>query len=849
MGTMLRGRCVGVLFALALVAPAFAQNQSVEQMLSVLPPRELGPGTMGGRIMDIAVYEKEPRIFYVGGSSGGAWRTDNGGMTFRPVWHQEGSGSVGSIAISQKNPDVIWIGSGEPASRNSTLVGDGVYKSLDGGKTWEHVGLKNSRQIGRVILHPTDENTVWVAALGNLWGPNDERGVYNTTDGGKTWTRTLFVNDTTGAVDLDIDPKNPNVLYASMWERRRWPWDVMTRGAGSGMYKSTDGGKTWKKVTRGLPGGDLGRIGVDVNHSDPKHLVAVVDAVQGGVYQSDDAGESWRRTANLNPRPFYFSEIKQDPSDRNRVYVLGVSLHISTDGGRTFREGNDNVHSDWHSMWIDPSDSNHIIVGTDGGPYQTRDRAQTWELFTQIAMGHFYAVHADMRRPYWVYGGLQDNGGWAGPTQTRRGFVGPENWISLSGGDGFTVLADPNDWTTVYTESQGGAVQRVDQLRGGGRSIRPRGENLRWNWHTPIALSPFNSRTVYVGSQHLHRSMDRGDNWETISPDLTTNDKSKQVVPQGDIQSTAENHTTIVSIAESPRTPGVIWVGTDDGNVQVTQDGGKTWTNTTPNIPEAPPFTYVSSVSPSRFEAGRCFVTLDGHRNNDYETWAFVTDDFGKTWKRVGGDLKDAGAAYVIREGVLNPDYLVLGTENFLYVSLDRGVTWGRYKTGNWPTVRMNDVFLHPRDNDALVATHGRSVWQLPFRVFEYLTEANLAKPLYVAPASDVLYLGRTPRGWFGGDRGWAAPNSQPGTLITYHVNGEGAERANIEILRADGTRVAQLAGPGTKGLQAVPWRPNSAQVPAGDYSVVVTVGEEKAQGSVKIIDLTDTLNHEVGLE
>jgi photosystem II stability/assembly factor-like uncharacterized protein len=356
---MLRGRCVGVLFALALVAPAFAQNQSVEQMLSVLPPRELGPGTMGGRIMDIAVYEKEPRIFYVGGSSGGAWRTDNGGMTFRPVWHQEGSGSVGSLAISQKNPDVIWIGSGEPASRNSTLVGDGVYKSLDGGKTWEHVGLKDSRQIGRVIIHPTDENTVWVAALGNLWGPNDERGVYKTTDGGKTWTRTLFVNDTTGAVDLDIDPKNPNVLYASMWERRRWPWDVMTRGAGSGFYKSTDGGKTWKKVTRGLPGGDLGRIGVDVNHSDPKHLVAVVDAVQGGVYQSDDAGESWRRTANLNPRPFYFSEIKQDPSDKNRIYVLGVSLHISTDGGKTFRESSDNVHSDWHSMWIDPTDSNH----------------------------------------------------------------------------------------------------------------------------------------------------------------------------------------------------------------------------------------------------------------------------------------------------------------------------------------------------------------------------------------------------------------------------------------------------------------------------------------------------------
>jgi len=815
-------------------------------MLGQLQPRELGPGTMGGRIMDLAVIQNDPRIFYIGAASGGAWRTTNGGTTFTPVFSKEGSGNVGSLAVSQRNHNLLWVGTGEPSSRNSTTYGDGVYKSTDGGQTWKNMGLGESRQIGRVLIHPQDDDTVFVAALGQLWGPNEERGIYKTTDGGESWKRVLYVDENTGGVDLDIDPKNPRNMIACMWERRRSPWNISTRGGGSAMFRSTDGGNTWTKVVRGLPT-MMGRSGVNYYHKDPRIAYAVVDGLNGGIYRTDDGGESWTRRSILNPRPFYFSEIFVDPNNEQRIYVLGVSLHISNDGGRTFREQSDNVHSDWHAFWIDPADSNHLIAGTDGGVSQSRDGATTWESFTAMPLGQFYHVSADMRKPYWVYGGLQDNGSWAGPTQTRRGGVIAENWMSVGGGDGFTVYADPNDWTTVYSESQGGSISRTDVLRGGGRSIRPPGQGHRFNWHTPFILSPHNSQTIYVGAQYLFKSVNRGNTWEQISPDLTTNDPSKLNPPVGDIQSSAENHCTIVSISESPRIPGVIWAGTDDGNLQVTRDGGKTWTNVRPNVQGVPEFTYVRTVEASRHADGRCYVAFDGHRNNDYKPYIYVTEDYGQTWKKLSDGMAQNASTYVCREGVVNPDLLFVGTEYGIYASIDRGESWAKYTTGTWPTVRVDDFFLHPREHDLVIATHGRSIWIVPIRALELLGSSQRSEKLVAVRPGDVYRLGRVAAGWFGGDRSWVSRNTQPGTVLYYWMS-EGAEgRAAIRIEAPDGSNPINLTGTANKGLNSVAI--NGQQLQPGDYSVTVTVGDLTSRTMLRVEDLTGDLDHNIGLE
>ncbi|MBX3097755.1 MAG: hypothetical protein KF812_12935 [Fimbriimonadaceae bacterium] len=834
-------------FALAVTSFAQPGDATLAQMLTELQPRELGPGTMGGRIMDLAVIEDDPRIFYLGAAAGGVWRTTNGGMTFEPIFSQEGSGSVGAIAVSQKNHDLIWVGTGEASSRNTTLYGDGIYKSTDGGKSWKKMGLPDSRQIGKIRIDPNNDDVVFVAALGQLWGPNSERGLFKTTDGGATWKKVLYVDENTGAVDVDIDPKNPKNMIACLWDRRRNAWNVQTRGGGSAMYRSTDGGNTWTKVSRGLPQ-QIGRMGVDYYFSNPKVVYATIDGLDGGVFKSVDGGESWSRQSNLNPRPFYFSEIRVSPRNENRLYVLGVSLHISTDGGHTFRQQNDNVHSDWHAFWIDENDGNHLIAGTDGGVSQSRDGANTWESFTQMPLGQFYHVSADNRKPYWVYGGLQDNGSWAGPTQTRRGGVIAENWMSVGGGDGFTVYPDPNDWTTVYSESQGGALQRQDVLRGGGRSIRVRDQDLRFNWHTPFILSPHNSQTIYVGSQYLYKSVNRGDIWQRISPDLTTNDPTKQLPPVGDIQSSAENHCTIVAISESPRIPGVIWVGTDDGNVQVTEDGGATWTNVRPNVPGVPQFTYVRTVEASRHADGRCYVAFDGHRNNDYKPYVYVTEDYGKSWKALSDNLPLSSSTYVCREGIINPDLLVVGGEFGMCFSIDRGESWAKYQTGNWPTVRVDDFYLHPRENDLVIATHGRSLWTVPIRALELTTPSNRNEKLVAFRPQDIYKLGRIFSGWFGGDRSWMSRNTQPGTILHYWMADGADGRAQIRIENPDGTGgLPVLSGTANKGLNSVSINGNVIQ--PGDYGVTVSVGELTARTSLHVEDVTEALRHDIGLD
>lgn len=832
---------------LAAAASALAQAQTPPAPATIDPsklpadflanvaPRSLGPTTMGGRIMDVAVYDEEPRIFYVATASGGLWKTVNGGMNFEPIFQKESTVALGAAAISQNDPKRLWVGTGEGSSRNSTSWGDGVYKSLDAGKTWSNVGLKESRHIPRIVLHPKNEDVVYVAALGPLWGAGAERGVYKTTDGGKNWARTLAVDDRTGFADLAMSPKNPDELLAAAWERMRTPYSWTSGGPGSGLYKTRDGGKTWRKVTKGLPDGPLGRIGLSYYRRDPRIVYAVVEAAFGGIFKSTDGGDSWTRVNVMNPRPFYFSTIQVDPNNPDVVYVLGVQFHRSVDGGRTFRSLAASMHSDHHAIWIDPDDSNHLIVGNDGGPSQSRDWGETWEHLNSLAIGQFYAIGFDLRKPYWVYGGLQDNGSWGGPTQTLDGFVEYFHWTNVGGGDGFYVQVDPNDWRTVYSESQGGSASRLDQLTGARRSIRPpapRGETYRFNWNTPIHLSPHNSRIVYIGGNKLFRSLNRGDNWQAISPDLTTNDPFKTVRGQGVTpeDTSAENHCTIVTIGESPRRAGVIWVGTDDGQIQVTQDGGTTWANVTANVPGLPKNTWCTRVTPSKFVDGRCYATFDGHRNNDVNPYVYVTEDFGKTWTSLAAGIPRHHSCHVIKEGERNRNLLYLGTEMGLWVSLDRGKSWLPFRSGAFPTVIVHDVAVHPRDLDLIVGTHGRSIWIIPVSALEQLSMDDLAKEVVLCRPAPSYLLGRVAGRWFGGDRGWRSPNTQPSCTIYYYLRTEAAVDPRITITDIDGTRVAQLNGSRKPGLNAVVWggRGEGGVTRAGEYKVTLTVGDDE---------------------
>ncbi|HJP82106.1 MAG TPA: hypothetical protein VJ835_01255 [Fimbriimonadaceae bacterium] len=860
---------LAVLASLVICSPAQFEGQSRQtgmwsNILSALRPRSLGPTNMGGRIMDIAVYGPRPQLFYVATASGGLWKTENGGTTVKPVFQNETSVGLGAVAVSQKDPNLVWVGTGEASSRNSAIWGDGIYKSTDGGATWKNMGLKETMHIAKIVVDPRDDNTVVVAALGHLWGPNPERGVYRTTDGGKTWSQVLKVDNSTGAADLVQNPKNPNEMLCAMWTRERKAYDFTSGGPGSGLYKSTDGGKTWRKITKGLPDTTIGRIGLSYFYSDPKNVVATVEVKpkdaserQGGtsmnggaIYLSKDGGESWTRQSNLNPRPFYFSLPRWDPTDINRIYVGGVNLHVSDDMGKTFRALNVAIHADNHALWIDPKDNNTLYIGNDGGTYISRDRAVKWTHVNNIVASQFYAVAFDMRKPYWVYGGLQDNGSWGYPTQTIRGGSSWYDAYNVGGGDGFHVQVDPNDWTTLYSESQGGAVSRQDQKNGGGRSIRPRvatGEPpLRFNWSTPIALSPHNSTTVYIGANKLFKSVNRGDSWKAISPDLTTNDPNKNRPGQNSVSpedTGAERHCTIITISESPAKPGLIWVGTDDGLIWVTKDDGVNWENVTNNVPDLPKFTWCSRVTASKYVEGRCYATFDGHRNDDFKPYVYVTEDFGKTWSKLDSGLTQGDPAYVIREGLQNPDLLILGSEMSLRFSLDRGKNWVRF-VNDFPTVAVHDAIIHPRDQDLVIATHGRGIWTVDISPLEQLTAENMAKDVFVAKPQPVYNLGRMSGTPWDGDAVYLSPNTQPGTTIFYWLKAKATGEVKVSVQDAAGTQITELTGTGTEGLNAVRWnaRIRGRIADPGDYRVVVTVGGKEYTTSIKV-DKADWLD------
>jgi photosystem II stability/assembly factor-like uncharacterized protein len=784
-----------------------------EMALKNLSWRAIGPAIMGGRIDDFAVVESNPDIVYVGVASGGLWKTVNAGTTWEPIFDNEAVSTIGDMAIAPSDPSIIYVGTGESNNRQSSSWGNGMYKSLDSGKTWVHIGLEETEHIGRVVVHPANPNVAYVAAAGHLWGSNKERGVYKTTDGGKTWTLVLFINQDTGVNDIAMDPQSPDTLYAGAYQRRRTAFGFNGGGPDGAIYKTIDGGATWKKLAKGLPyekGGDVGRIGLTVYLRNPNIVYALVEHKDGGIFRSEDKGETWNKMSSTNPRAMYYSQVIVDPNNDLRIWVLGAPVYYSEDGGKTFTQNRgQRIHGDYHAMWINPNDSNHMIAGTDGGIHWTDDGGRTWDFVNTIPLGQFYELAVDMQKPYRVCGGLQDNGSWCGPSSTlfTRG-ISNDEWENVGGGDGFYVQIDPTDPDILYSESQDGNVSRRNLKTSESKLIRPRekeGEpRFRFQWNSPIVISAHDPKTIYYGGNFLFKSVDRGDNWTKAGPDLTTGvDRNALPImgrkPDRDVLSLNDgvnSYPCITTISESPRSPQVLWAGTDDGNLQVTRDGGSTWKNVAEKVPGVPKGTYVSRVEASHHAEGTAFVTFDGHRGNDFNTYVFMTTDYGETWKNIGAGLpKDRGTASVIREHYRNPNLLFVGTEYAAYASWDRGATWTKLKM-NLPTVPVDDILIHPRDNDLIFGTHGRSIYILDdITPLEQLNDQTLNSDLYLFDIRPAVAWRLWNNKASTGAKFYIAPNAADGAMIHFYLKSKLAdnERVGITILDKQGREVRQI--------------------------------------------------------
>jgi photosystem II stability/assembly factor-like uncharacterized protein len=768
-------------------AAAEAAPSPMEKFKS-LEFREVGPAVMGGRIDDFAVVESNPDIVFVGVASGGVWKTVNNGTTWDPVFDKEAVSTIGDISIAPSDPSIVWVGTGEPNNRQSSSWGDGIYKSTDGGKTWKNMGLAETRHIGRVLVHPKNPDIVYVAALGHLWGPNPERGVYKTVDGGRTWSQVLKISNDTGVSDLAMDSNSPDTLYAAAYQRRRTPFGFNGGGTESAIYKTTDGGATWKKLSKGLPyesDGQTGRIGLDVYRKDPNIVYALVQHEKGGIYRSEDKGETWRKMSDTDPRPSYYSQVRIDPNNDLRLWVLGASMFFSEDGGKTFSTRRvQRIHGDFHALWIDPANSSHIMAGSDGGIHWSYDNGKTWDFLNTIAIGQFYEISLDNEKPYHVCGGLQDNGSWCGPSATLdRDGIANEDWTLIHGGDGFYAAIDNVEPSIVYTESQDGYLARRDLRTGQQRSIKPEARDgephYRFQWNSPVAISAHDHKTIYYGGNYFFKSSDRGDSWTRLGNDLTTGvDRNKlEIFGKTPDKKTLSRHDgveefpTITTVSESPLSPNILWAGTDDGNVQVTRDGGKTWQNVAGKVPGVPKGTYVSRVVASRYAEGGAYVTFDGHRSDDYSVYIFATSDYGETWKPIRNGIPDsAGTVHVLREHPRNANLLFAGTEFGLWVSWDRGADWVAFKN-NFPTVPVDDIELQARDNDLVLATHGRSIW-----IFDDLTP--LEKMDSSAASGEFTFFPPRPatvfhvvnRRWSAGQKMFAAKNPPAGAVLNYYL-------------------------------------------------------------------------------
>ena len=793
-----------LLLSALLASPLLAASHSSGKpafdpdLLAGMRARSIGPAVMSGRVAAVEGVESDPQTVYAGAASGGVWKSTNGGLTWTPLFDDQPVHSIGSIAVFPKNPAIVWVGTGEGNTRNSASVGNGVYRSEDGGKTWSHLGLDGTEHIARIVLHPTDPDVAWVAALGREWGENPERGVFKTTDGGKTWRKVLYVDEKTGAGDLAIDPSNPQKLIAGMWQFRRWPWAFRSGGPGSGVYLSYDGGATWKRETEddGLPKGLLGRSKFAFARSAPSTVYAAVEAEESAILRSEDGGRTWRtvnHSPNVYTRPFYFAELKVDPERPNRVYNLGFVVKVSDDSGANWKTlGSDSsIHGDYHAMWIDPHDARRLFLTDDGGVAVSRDRGQTAAFVSTLPVGQFYHVAVDMETPFNVYGGLQDNGSWRGPSSVwGQGGIPSSAWAVVGGGDGFHTAPDPADATQGYSMGQNGYIALWKLSTGEIEDVRPGapdGVFLRFNWNPGFALDPFDAGTLYYGSQFVHKSADRGRTWTIISPDLTTDRRAWQNHRTGGITSDAsgaETYTTIVAIAPSPVERGVIWVGTDDGRLQVTRDGGKSWTSVEGNVRGVPANTWVPEIRASRFDAGTAFAVFDDHRRSNWTPYIYETRDYGKTWRSLATkDLR--GYALAIEQDPADPNLLFLGTEFGLWVSTDGGGSWFRWKHG-LPTASVMGIAVHPRDRDLVVATHGRALYVLDdIRPLEHWNAQALAEPLHLFPMADVVQHWQRFGGYGQGAGAYRGENRPYGALVTFSVSGPDLPLPDTEKERA----------------------------------------------------------------
>ncbi|MEM7050226.1 MAG: hypothetical protein AAF604_11240 [Acidobacteriota bacterium] len=910
-----------LVLALVLCSPILLQASEWQvdpDFFASMEARSIGPATMSGRVAAVDATAGGATIF-VGAATGGVWRSRDHGLTWEPVFDDQPVASIGAVAIDPSSPERIWVGTGEGNPRNSTSVGAGLFRSDDGGETWRSVGLEASERIHRVIVDPTDPDTAWVAALGQAWGENPERGVFKTTDGGETWRKVLYVDERTGCADLVIDPNNPRKLLAAMWDYRRWPWSFRSGGPGSGLYLSRDGGESWQELTPedGLPKGDLGRIGLAISASHPEIVYALIENEGDlALYRSDDGGSSWaeRSTHSLvGNRPFYYADIRVDPQDPDRVYSLWSAVSVSNDGGKEFEilVPFRAVHPDHHALWIDAANPDLLINGNDGGIAISRDRGATWRYVANLPLAQFYHLRVDQERPYNVYGGMQDNGSWRGPSEVwENGGIRNHHWQEVAFGDGFDTVPMADDPERGYAMSQEGFLRRWDVASGARQDIRPaptpEGADLRFNWSAAIALDPFDPAVVYYGSQFVHKSTDRGDSWTVISDDLTSNrpEWQRQAEAGGltlDVTG-AENFTSLVALAPSPLERGVLWAGSDDGRVHVTRDGGATWTSVEDNLRGVPANTWVPHIAPSPHAADTAFVVFDDHRRSNWTPYAFRVSDYGQRWQRLATDGVE-GYALVIEQDPVDPDLLFLGTEFGLWFSLDGGESWLRWTHG-LPTVSVMDLVIHPRDHDLILGTHGRAAYIIDdLRPLRGLTREVLESPLHlfaIAPAQQHV-ISQTGSSRFAGDGEFRGQNPPYGALINFSLTGEdlpypdeerdkerrrqkreeeesrqakaeeaasddeqseddeagskGEPKAEIRVYDSSGERLRTFEVAVHRGLNRAVWNlrrdafespprgdgpswgdSSGPEVLPGSYRVVVTHGEQRAEGTVEVL-------------
>ncbi|MFT7198012.1 MAG: photosystem II stability/assembly factor-like uncharacterized protein [Marinoscillum sp.] len=876
---------------LTICIPFLLFAQLDMDLLKGIKPRSIGPAGMAGRVTSIDVVNDRPEVIYVGTASGGLWKSENGGISWAATFDSKTTGSVGAVAIQQSNPSVLWVGTGEGNPRNSLNGGDGIYKSLDAGRTWTKMGLEKTRNIHRIIIDPSNPNTVYVAAIGSPWGIHPERGVFKTTDGGKTWKKILYVNDKTGAAEMVIDPQNPNKLVVAMWEHYRQPYFFTSGGEGSGLYITYDGGENWSKKTKedGLPEGNLGRIGLAIAPSDPNIIYALIEAKKNGLYKSTDGGFKWALVSekdDIGNRPFYYSDLAVDPINENRLYSVFTYVNVSNDGGKSFEQlmpaynTSRGVHPDHHALWIHPTDPNYMIDGNDGGLNISRDRGKTWRFVENIPVAQFYHIAVDNEYPYNVYGGMQDNGSWAGPAYVWKD-QGIRNsyWQEISFGDGFDVVPDADDSRYGFSMAQEGWVGRYDRVTGHFEYVKPyaplSGEKLRFNWNAAIAQDPFDKSTIYFGSQFVHKSTDKGQTWDIISPDLTTNDKEKQNQSESGgltMDATgAENYCTILAITPSLLEKDVIWATTDDGNVQLTKDGGKTWNKVSGTIKDLPKNAWIPQLQVSNKNAGEALVVVNNYRNFDFTPYAYRTKNYGKTWERFVDGTDAAGYVLSIVQDPIESKLMFLGTDDGLYVSIDEAASWTKW-TNEYPTVNTMDMVIHPREHDLIIGTFGRAAYVMddirPLRALAAEGTGLLKKKIHLfEPPTAYNAITQQPTGSrFGADAMFSGENRMSGAMISYVINkpekkddkdslSSSADSLTFQVFQDDKLlRTIKMLAPKENGVNRMSWNltekgvnsltrkeldktkePSGTDVLPGSYRIQLTYAGETSESTVEV--------------